>query len=279
MMTGHHLLTISALSLVDVRRRILAIHYHHQRVKPRWQWKLIYALAVRQFSAITFPSQYVRQEAVAIHSAVEAISEVVRNPIAVAEVTSEIDRQVARQSLELPPQAEVVGSAGWLIPRKRVDVFLRVAARVAEERPRALFVIAGDGPERARLVRLAKDLGLGKRLRWLGWLSEMSNFYRSLNVLLFNSDWDAFPTTPLEAMAHGVPLVASLVHGGLGEVVENGRSGILLNRHDVDALRKAVLGSLGIDGATMGLAGRRRVQELCDSDTPVGRMEQLLGGP
>ncbi len=72
----------------------------------------------------------------------------------------------------------------------------------------------------------------GARIRFLGWQKNLESFYRSLDILLFNSDFDAFGRTPGEAMGYGAVPVASVVRGGLNELVFDGENGFLLNKHD-----------------------------------------------
>jgi glycosyltransferase involved in cell wall biosynthesis len=125
--------------------------------------------------------------------------------------------------------------------RKRWDVFLAVAAAVLRRSPNSLFVIAGDGPERSRLESLAATLGVKDRVMWMGWTTEMDRFYSALDVLLFNSDWDALGRTPVEAAAHGVPVVASVAHGGLREVHRDGVDAFVLESHDIEELCGRIL--------------------------------------
>src|SRR5262249_34837056 len=78
------------------------------------------------------------------------------------------DRASARQALGLPPDAQVVGMVGRLSPQKAPTDFLRVAARIVRTMPDVTFIVAGDGPLREGLERLAADLGLADRVRFLG---------------------------------------------------------------------------------------------------------------
>ncbi len=75
---------------------------------------------------------------------------------------------------------------------------------------------------RDSLQRLAASLGIATPgVIWTGWLTDLTPFYAGIDVLLFNSDWDALGLTPVEAMSYGVPVVASVEHGGLGEILDN----------------------------------------------------------
>ena len=146
LMTGHNMGAMLALGGLCRGRRILFIHFHHTGVKPVWQWRLIYRLACRQFAAICFVSDFIRREAEAIYPALRALSRTVRNPYELPELPTVEEQAAARSSLGLPPDVPVVGNAGWLIERKRWDIFLQVAKVVAAEIPNSVFLIAGGGP-------------------------------------------------------------------------------------------------------------------------------------
>jgi len=105
----------------------------------------------------------------------------------------------------------------------------------------------------------------------------METFYQSLDVLLFNSDWDAMPTTPLEAMSHGVPVVASLLNGGLKEILASPEGGFLLNRHDPEALAAAVADLLQNPAAAakVSRAAREHVRIASDPETIAIQHEEL----
>jgi glycosyltransferase involved in cell wall biosynthesis len=112
---------------------------------------------------------------------------------------------------------------------------------VAAAEPDALFVIAGRGPEEANLKALANELGIAERVRWLGWQSDLTAFYNSVDLLLFNADWEALGRTPLEGLAAGVPVVCSVLHGGLSEILDSSHYWPIFVDHDVTGLTEASL--------------------------------------
>ncbi len=277
-MTGHSLGAMLALGCLASGHRLLALHSHHSGVKRRWHWRVIYQIATTRFQAVTFPSDFIRNEAEAIYPPLRRLARTLRNPLLAGPVATAEDRLRLRASLGAPPDSILIGNAGWLIRRKRFDVFLDTAARIAAGLPQAYFLIAGDGPERERLQLQAQELKLGDRLLWLGWVTDMRRFYQGLDVLLFNADWDAFPTTPLEAMSYGVPVVASVVHGGLGEVITDDRFGVLFRTHDVPRLAEAVVAASGAGGRAMGMRGRELVAALSAPDVIAREVERILMG-
>ena len=240
-MSGHNLSAFVALAGHACKNRILFVHFHHQGVMPLWQWRLIYRAAMLVFPRIAFCADFIREEAEKIYPPLRRVSITCPDCLRLPTLPSASEKAAARMSLGIAESATVVGNAGWLIPRKRWDVFLHTAARIAAEVPQAVFLACGDGPLRSDLFEQTRALGLQDRVRWLGWHQDLTDFYLSLDVLLFNSDWEAMGMTALEASAHGVPVVASVVHGGLREVIHSEKEGFLIDRHDVDWLAERTL--------------------------------------
>ena len=257
-LTGHNLIASIGIWGVGPKSRIMAMHYHHEGVMPSWRWRLIYRVANRQFQKITYPSDYVRKEAEMLFPAISPRALTVRNPLSKEAAASPIDIADFKRQHSIPENAPLIGNAGWLISRKRFDVFLRTAALIHAALPDVQFVIAGDGEERNNLEKLAANLGIAECTHFTGRLSNLCPFYSAIDVLLFNSDWDAYPTTPIEAMSYGVPVVASLLHGGLGEILDE-QSGWILCNHDERVLAEYVLEALGPTGEVRGKIGRDKV--------------------
>lgn len=280
LMTGPTLTGIMALKDRNRKRQVLAVHFHHEGVKPRWQWRLLYWLAMRKFKAVTFPSDFVRREAESIYPPLASVTKTVRNPIRMPSDVSQGQKEKARQSLGLPLDAPIVGNAGQLIERKRFDVFLKTAQQIIEVHPRTIFLIAGDGPKRGDWERLAEQLGISDSVHWLGWKEELGNFYQSLDVLLFNSDWDALGMTPVEAMSFATPVVASVQNGGLDEIISSPTVGHLFQEHDPSVLAQTVsrLVADPEEATSLGQTGRSHVAELCSMSRCARTLEGLFLG-
>jgi N-acetyl-alpha-D-glucosaminyl L-malate synthase BshA len=124
-------------------------------------------------------------------------------------------------------------------PVKRVGDVVKVFARVTE-RLDAHLVMIGDGPDAGRARQLAEDLGVLDKVTFTGVLDGVADLLRAANVLLLPSETESFGLVALEAMASGVPVVASDV-GGLPEVVEHGVTGFLAPIGDVDRMADHVV--------------------------------------
>ena len=172
------------------------------------------------------------------------MTHVVRNGFDVHYTTEEkrlVDQRAARAELKLPSDAFLIGNGGWLIKRKRFDVFLRTAQEVSRRLPQARFHICGGGPEEDNLKNLARELGIADKVLFQGWVQDMKPYYRAWDVLLFNTEFDALGCTPLEAASHGCVPVASCHYGGLPEFIHDGRTGFILSQHDPVKLAEAIV--------------------------------------
>jgi glycosyltransferase involved in cell wall biosynthesis len=265
LMVGHNIMATVALGNLCRERRILSVRFHHRGVLPDWVWRLIYRVSAPRFKHIVFPSNFIRDEAMEISPFLsEDQCRLLSFPVALHPVASAAERVLCRERLGLPVKTKLVGNAGWLIPRKRFDVFLSVAQLVLRQMPDARFVIAGDGSDLPQLKDLASRLGIKDQVIWTGWQKNMPDFFNSMSVILFNSDWDAMGRTPLEAMAQGIPVVASVAHGGLKEVIACEKHGYLFDHHDIALMADKVLALLRDDdlAARQGRQGRERIEEI-----------------
>src|SRR5262249_20604504 len=123
-----------------------------------------------------------------------------------------------KRRLGLPEDAVVIGFAGRLIPIKRPDSLIATARELIARYPRLHFVILGDGPLRPVLEAQAAELG--ERFRILGW-QPTTHWLPAVDILVQPSEIDAVPRSIMEAMACGIPVVATRV-GGISECVNHG---------------------------------------------------------
>ncbi len=160
-------------------------------------------------------------------------------------------------------------------PLKRVDLVIGVLAALNAKIPAELQLV-GDGPERPRAQALVHELGLQDRVRFRGEIDDLLGIYQMSDVFLLPSATESFGLAALEAMACGVPVVASDV-GGLPEVVADGETGFLTAAGDVAAMAEAVL-RLASDGALhrrMSRLARERVEAGFRLAPAIDRYEAL----
>ncbi len=174
--------------------------------------------------------------------------------------------------------APTVGFVGRLSKEKGALVFVRTAARVLAQTPTARFVVAGDGPQAAEARALAHALGVDAAITFIGRqpLTAMPALYRALDVVLSTSHTEGMPNTLLEALATGRPVVATAV-GGVSELIEHERHGLLAADGDVEALATHTCRLLRDPdlAARLGLNGRARVTAEFSFSARTARMTAL----
>jgi glycosyltransferase involved in cell wall biosynthesis len=159
------------------------------------------------------------------------------------------------------------------------DVLLRAFARVAgmPELPRDLSLhVVGDGPLRQALEAQTRALGVEDRVSFLGHREDISALLASSDLFVLPSRSEAFPNSVMEAMASGMPVIASAV-GGLLDLVEDGRNGLLVPPDDPEALGGAIarLVAQPTLAASLGASARRHVRERYSFDRMIASFEHL----
>jgi glycosyltransferase involved in cell wall biosynthesis len=172
----------------------------------------------------------------------------------------------------------LVGYVGRLVPIKRVDVLLRAFARLRSTVPSARLSIVGDGECRGDLERLASELGVADRVRFHGYVSDITAAASAADVAALSSDNEGTPVSLIEAGAAARPSAATDV-GGVSDVVPPG-TGLLVPRGDSDALGDA-LARLSCDKperVAMGERARRHVLDRYSSERLIDDVEALYSG-
>ncbi len=182
----------------------------------------------------------------------------------------------ARQQLGIPAEAVVFGTACRLEPIKRLDIFLRAAQEIAGRNARSQFVIAGEGRESAKLQTLSRELGIEKRVHFLGHRDDIFDVLRALDLLVISSDHEGLPMVLLEALALGIPVVARKV-GGIPEVITDGVTGILVGSNSPAELSLACENAVAREEFRRQLseAGRSTVFERFGAETSARHVVEL----
>ncbi len=166
-------------------------------------------------------------------------------------------RDEARERLRLPADAFVAGGLGRFDRQKGFDVFLRAAAACRDAGVH--FVLAGYGEEEERLRRLAAVLDLAPRLTFAGYQEAAEAFLPALDIAVVPSRWEGFGLVLAEAMACGVPVVASRVDS-LPELAADGREAVFVAPEDPEALAGAIQELAGDPARRSALAEAGRVR-------------------
>jgi glycosyltransferase involved in cell wall biosynthesis len=167
---------------------------------------------------------------------------------------------------------------GRLVPAKGFDLAVEALPALARRHPGLTLAIAGDGLERARLERLARETGVGDRVSFEGWISPERVCARmsEASVIVLPSHQEGLPVVAIEAAWSGRPVVAANV-SGMAEVVEHGRTGLLVPAGDRDALARAIDEIVSDPGRArrMGSEARRLATERFSLENMLNAYESL----
>jgi len=187
---------------------------------------------------------------------------------------AELERRRFREDIGARSDV-VVTMVGRLTAIKNHELALRAFARLPHESPRFLLVLVGGGEEEGRLRELVAQLGLAERVRFLGWRSDLEAVYYGSDIVALTSDNEGTPVCLIEALACGRAVVATNV-GGVADVLEEGRHGLLVPPRDEAALARALL-TLA-DGSArerFGMTGRTSMRERYGVQRLVRDVERL----
>jgi glycosyltransferase involved in cell wall biosynthesis len=153
---------------------------------------------------------------------------VIHNGVDLRSIRSNMEPAAAKRRLGLNEDSPVIGSLGRMEPVKRLDLFVETARRIRAAYPDTQFVIAGSGSSEAEIRKMVKG---DSSFHILGYRDDTYDVLRAMDLLLLTSDHEGLPMVLLEAQALGIPVLSRNV-GGVGEVIESGANGLLVNSAD-----------------------------------------------
>ncbi|MFO7900712.1 MAG: glycosyltransferase family 4 protein [Planctomycetota bacterium] len=235
-------------------------------------FRLAERLAARATSRFVAVSQHTAEECLARGIGTRAQYRVIHNGIDLDRFSRE---QVERPFADSGP-GPVVGVVGSLTAEKRVDVLLRAVQQLTSEYPALLVCVVGDGPLRDHLQGMAQQLQLGERVQFPGLVPDVRPWLARFDVLVSPSEREGLPTVLLEALAMGCPVVASRV-GGVPEIIQHGRTGLLVKPNDPRAIEDAIRRLLRSpeQRELLRREGRRRAVSSFGLDTMLRRTEAV----
>ncbi|MFX1487141.1 MAG: glycosyltransferase family 4 protein [Promethearchaeota archaeon] len=144
---------------------------------------------------------------------------------------------VLRNELGISSNNIVIGYVGRLVPAKGLSYLILALKHIEREHPDIVLLIIGDGPEKANLERMAKDLKI--KTVFAGWQSDTAPYYAIMGIFVLPSLFEGLPLVILEAMAMGKPVVATNV-GGTADLIANRKNGFLVPVRDHERIASAL---------------------------------------
>jgi glycosyltransferase involved in cell wall biosynthesis len=186
-------------------------------------------------------------------------------------------RLAARARWGITDDSQLIGCVGVLLPDKGQDSLIRTLATLrAAEFPNAKLLLAGDGPDKPRLEKIAAQLNVIDAVIFAGFVTAMESVYPALDLFMFPSRFEGLGTSLLSAMSYGIPSVA-FATCAFPEIIEHGRSGLLAELNNETSLTNsaaAILRNPQI-AQQMGRSARLRIEQKFSAAKMVDAMLQV----
>ncbi len=274
---GHiSLKDVLAVRLAGVRRCIVSVHHPvpwHEAGDRKRQMTRAAAMLCDAVVANSRATTGVLRQAQIPEQKIRLI------PCGVPQPRYRPSRAEARRRLGLPPSAFVISTLALLVPGKGVRDLIEAVAHVPDPNGAIRLVVAGEGPERPALERLADSCLTGRAL-FLGRVPDTAEVYDAADVFALPSYLEGFGLVFIEAALHGVPSIGTTV-GAVPETVCDGETGLLVPPGDREALASAILRLYDNPELCrhLGMAAQSRALALFTEDTMIERyLATLLPG-
>jgi glycosyltransferase involved in cell wall biosynthesis len=223
-----------------------------------WHYRLVNRFLSRSTAIVTINAEAIREGLVRAGGIPDQKIRTIHNGI-----TLDSDEPSGSQSLPEGWPAGggngVVGMVARLSPQKDHRTLLEAASQIQSEMPQASWVLIGDGPQRAAIEGWIRDLGLQERVVMLGQRENARALMARMSVFVLSTHYEGCSNAVMEAMAAGVPVVATDV-GGNRELIAHEQTGFLVPPRDAQALAQAVLKLLRDPAMAQGMGQRARAR-------------------
>jgi glycosyltransferase involved in cell wall biosynthesis len=220
-------------------------------------------------------SRFVRESVLAAGLRSEQV-EVIYDGVQVPPLPTPEEVRAARRRWEVSDSSRLplLGCVGYLLPEKGQELLIRALPEVRNQCQDCRLVLAGDGPCRARLERLARQLRVEQAVHFAGVVDDISQVYQAIDVFVLPSIAEPLGSSLLSAMAYGLPAVA-VAGGAVPEIIQDGRNGSLVPTRDPSAIAAAVLRLLQDSPLCrrLGIAARQTIEERFSAE---GMVEQTI---
>jgi sugar transferase (PEP-CTERM/EpsH1 system associated) len=270
--------TALAARLARVRVTIYGFHGRTledlQGINLRRRW--IQKVMIRSYQCVLTLNRRMQSELAAECGLSEDHIRIIANGVDVKTFRPHEDRNALRAAFGLPKDRFIIGNVARLDPVKNHEVILRALCRMRDRGLKPLFMLVGEGPHRAMLEQEIRRLQIATDVCLFGYSDRISRLLNCMDLYVQSSFYEGFSNTILEAMACGLPVLATDV-GGTADLLDNGREGFLFQPADDEALAALIM-RLQQDNPlrrSMAERARRRVLEHFSVHTMVRNYEVM----
>jgi len=239
--------------------------------------RIALALSTNSFSLVRYRaagrivavSNFVRKS-VAASGFAEDFVEVIYDGVEIPAAISQADRDRARKRFAIPHESFCIGNVAAFVPEKGHALLIGAFANLLGQFPQCVLLLPGKVPKHIRLKELARHLVLESVIKFPGFVPDIESVYAATDLFVFPSHEEPLGSSLLSAMAYGLPVVA-FGRGGIPEVVEDGRNGLLVKELDPGALAAAIARLLSnpAEARRLGEAARETISSRFSADQMV----------
>ena len=193
-----------------------------------------YRAAKRIFAVSKFIAESVIRSGIPANQ-IEVIYEGVKLP----QQTTRGERETSRDHWKIADADTLLGCVGYLLPEKGQEALIRALPAIQKDFPGCHLLLAGDGPSRPALEKLARELNVFRAVIFAGFVEHIESIYHALDIFLFPSLAEPLGTSMLAAMSYGLPVIG-VASGGVPEIVASEKNGLLVPKPDPDAFAVCV---------------------------------------
>lgn len=227
-------------------------------LKPkRWVYRLLYLKAAGRISGYIAVSREVKQALVTEIGSIGDKVTVIFNSVDIRRYHPDADKKVIREQLGFDKQARIISVVATFKEQKGHRFLIDAASKLVERYPDLLILFIGDGGLRGDLKRQTEERKLVNHVQFLGTRQDIPDLLAASDLFVLPSLWEGLPMALVEAMASGLPIVATDVSGSR-QAIQSGKTGILVPPGDADELVEAITNLLTNPdiGSKMGVAAR-----------------------
>lgn len=206
--------------------------------------KILYALIEKleaPFSdKIICISEAERQSALKYKICKDKKLQVIYNGIDIESYDQNSKEKIAREKLQIPKDAFVVGMVGRVSLQKAPDIFIRSARLIKNVIPNAYFIIVGNGEMEEEILKYVKEHNLEQSFLLTGWVSNPTDYIEQFDIAMLLSRWEGFGLVLPEYMIEAKPIIATRVDA-IPYIIKDRENGLLVDGEDIEAVCKAVL--------------------------------------
>jgi len=201
---------------------------------------------------------------------------VIYDGVSIPTEISKAQRESARKELGIPPEHTCIGNVAAFVPEKGYELLITAFAQLRKKTSACSLLLRGDGPQRLNLESLVQKLQLAESVKFLPSTVDSETVFAAIDVFAFPSHEEPLGSALLAAMAHGLPVVA-IARGGIPEVVDSRKNGILVDGLDPETFASALASLMERrdESKRLGNAARETIISRFSADRMVGKTLDL----